>query len=130
MELSIKKFSEIGIKDVGIVGGKNASLGEMYNQLSLKGVCIPNGFATTSGAFWEFLKENKIQESLKNLLKQLDRKHYSNLKTIGKQARDLILNRTFLSNFSHSKHPKGKKVCVWFLVMYNCFYMTYPLVNK
>ena len=100
MELSIKKFSEIGIKDVGIVGGKNASLGEMYNQLSLKGVCIPNGFATTSGAFWAFLKENKIQESLKNLLKQLDRKHYSNLKTIGKQARELILNGTFSSGFS------------------------------
>ena len=47
MEVRIKKFSEIGIMDIGIVGGKNASLGEMYNQLSKKGVRIPNGFATT-----------------------------------------------------------------------------------
>lgn len=99
MEVRIKKFSEIGIKDLGIVGGKNASLGEMYNQLSSKGIRIPNGFATTSGAFWEFLKENKIQESLKDLLKQLDKKNYSNLKTIGEQARTLILNGKFSSAF-------------------------------
>ncbi|MFH6769042.1 phosphoenolpyruvate synthase [Gaetbulibacter aquiaggeris] len=97
MEVRIKKFSEIGIKDIGIVGGKNASLGEMYNQLSVKGVRIPNGYATTSGAFWEFLKENNIQDSLKDLLKQLDKRNYSNLKTIGEQARALILNGKFSS---------------------------------
>ena len=56
MKSRIKKFSEIGITDVGVVGGKNESLGEMYNQLTSKGVTIPNGFATTSYAFWEFLK--------------------------------------------------------------------------
>ena len=100
MEARIKKFSEIGIKDVNIVGGKNASLGEMYNQLTLKGVNIPNGFATTSYAFWEFLKENKIEEPLKQLLTKLDRKDYSNLETIGKQARGLILIGTFSPAFS------------------------------
>jgi len=51
MKSQIKKFSQIGITDIGIVGGKNASLGEMYNQLTSKGVRIPNGFATTSAAF-------------------------------------------------------------------------------
>ncbi|HEY5688611.1 MAG TPA: phosphoenolpyruvate synthase [Yeosuana sp.] len=95
----IKHFNEINLNDIPIVGGKNASLGEMYNQLSKKGVRIPNGFATTSAAFWEFLKENKIQESLKDLLKQLDKRNYSNLKTIGEQARTLILNGKFSSVF-------------------------------
>ena len=67
MELAVKKFSDIGIKDISTVGGKNASLGEMYNQLSLKGVRVPNGFATTSVVFWQFLKENNypiIQKKL------------------------------------------------------------------
>ncbi|MDG1729467.1 MAG: phosphoenolpyruvate synthase [Algibacter sp.] len=100
MESHIKKFSEIGINDIEIVGGKNASLGEMYNQLIPKGVNVPNGFATTSFAFWEFLKENKIQQSLEELLCQLDRKEFSNLETIGKQARDYILKGIFSKEFS------------------------------
>lgn len=96
----LKKFNDIGIQDLAIVGGKNASLGEMYNQLTSKGVRIPNGFATTSAAFWAFLNENNIQDRLKDLLTQLDRKHYSNLETIGKQARDLILNGNMSTSFS------------------------------
>ena len=76
MESRIKKFNEIGIKNVDIVGGKNASLGEMFNQLTSKGVRIPDGFATTSYAFWEFLKENEIQKPLEKLLTKLDRKKY------------------------------------------------------
>lgn len=100
MESYIKKFSEIGINDVNSVGGKNASLGEMYNQLTSKGIRIPNGFATTSLAFWEFLKENKIETSLKSILINLDRKAFTNLNHIGKKARDLILNATFSEAFS------------------------------
>ncbi len=94
MKSLIKKFSEVGIKDVSSVGGKNASLGEMYNELTSKGVRIPNGFATTSFAFWEFLKENNIQTQLENILKKLDRTIYSNLEEIGKEARSLILSST------------------------------------
>ena len=100
MKSYIRKFSEIGITDVESVGGKNASLGEMYNELTSKGVRIPNGFATTSYAFWEFLKENNIQKPLENLLNQLDRKSFANLEDIGKQARELILNATFSAVFS------------------------------
>ncbi|TVZ27824.1 phosphoenolpyruvate synthase [Gillisia sp. Hel_I_86] len=100
MKAQIKKFDEIGIKDVAMVGGKNASLGEMYNQLTSKGVRIPNGFATTSFAFWEFLKENEIQTRIENVLTQLDREAYSNLEEIGKKARKLILGATFSTVFS------------------------------
>ena len=100
MKPRIKKFNEIGIKDVSHVGGKNASLGEMFNRLTSKGVFIPDGFATTSAAYWEFLQENNIKEALQELLVQLDRERYSNLKSIGKQARELILNGTFSAVFS------------------------------
>jgi pyruvate,water dikinase len=100
MKTRIKKFTELGIKDVAIVGGKNASLGEMYNELTSKGVRIPNGFATTSFAFWEFLKENNIQESIENVLVKLDRETYSNLAAIGMQARELILGGKFSITFS------------------------------
>ena len=111
MESHIKKFSEIGIKDVDIVGGKNASLGEMYNQLTSKGVTIPNGFASTSYAFWEFLKENKIEEPLKQLLTKLDRKDYSNLETIGEEARELILSGSFSSAFSEEIKKSYASLC-------------------
>ncbi len=101
MKSRVKKFQELGINDIGIVGGKNASLGEMYNELTSKGVRIPNGFATTSFAFWEFLKENKIQTPIENVLAQLDRKAYSNLAETGKQARELILGGSFSTSFSN-----------------------------
>lgn len=111
METHIKKFSEIGIKDVGSVGGKNASLGEMYNELTSKGVRIPNGFATTSFAFWEFLKQNNIQEEIEGILKKLDRDSYANLETIGKQARDLILAGTFSSVFTENIITEYHNLC-------------------
>ncbi|MFD2564416.1 phosphoenolpyruvate synthase [Aquimarina rubra] len=95
-----KKFREIRIQDIPSVGGKNASLGEMYNQLSSKGVRIPDGFATTADAFWFFLKDNCIQVPLQNLLKGLDRKNYSNLHEIGSIARELILGGNFSESFS------------------------------
>jgi phosphoenolpyruvate synthase/pyruvate phosphate dikinase len=53
----IRWFDEVGIKDVPLVGGKNASLGEMYRELSGKGVKVPNGFAVTADAYRYFLCE-------------------------------------------------------------------------
>ena len=87
----IKKFTELSIEDVPLVGGKNASLGEMYNQLSSEGVQVPNGFATTSEAFWLFLKENELEEKLDQQMKDLDHENYSNLSEKGKKARELIM---------------------------------------
>ena len=112
MNTRIKNFSEVGIKDVEIVGGKNASLGEMYNQLIPKGVKVSNGFATTSYAFWEFLKENKIETSLQNLLSKLDRKEYSNLATIGQQARNLILSGELSDAFMDEITRAYNELCV------------------
>ncbi|SHJ34748.1 phosphoenolpyruvate synthase [Pseudozobellia thermophila] len=91
----VKKFNEVGISDLASVGGKNASLGEMYNKLTSKGVRVPNGFATTATAFWLFLRENGIREALENIMSDLDRHQYSNLGLIGERARELILNGAF-----------------------------------
>ena len=88
----IKLYSNIGIEDVPLVGGKNASLGEMFNNLASKGVPIPDGFATTSEAFRYFLKVNGLTDPLSKLMQNLDREEYSNLKKTGEQARALILN--------------------------------------
>lgn len=84
-------FDQIGIDAIGKVGGKNASLGEMYNQLNPIGISIPNGFAVTAEGYRLFRKMNHLEKPLKDLLFSLDTEHYSNLSSIGEKARNLIL---------------------------------------
>lgn len=91
MNSYIKHFSETGITDVAAVGGKNASLGELYNHLSPLGVYVPNGFATTSSAFEEFLAHNSLTAPLSRLMQSLDKKNFKNLGEVGAAARQLIL---------------------------------------
>ena len=69
MKKYIKLFSEISINDVPIVGGKNASLGEMYSKLYAEGIKVPNGFATTAEAFKVFFNQEQLGKSLVELLK-------------------------------------------------------------
>jgi len=88
----IKQFSELSNDKVALVGGKNASLGEMFNQLSPKGIKIPNGFATTAEVYWLFLDENNIRYKLIDLMNKIDLKEFSNLKEVGAEARALVLN--------------------------------------
>lgn len=90
MKALIKKFSDISMQDLPLVGGKNASLGEMFSQLSPKGIAVPDGFAVTAEAYRLFLKENKLEAPLRAILAQLDKVHFSNLESIGAQARELI----------------------------------------
>jgi pyruvate,water dikinase len=87
---NIKFFSEISIADVPTVGGKNASLGEMYNQLSAKGIKVPNGFATTAAAFWYFIDSNHLRTPINTLMQGLDTVNYTNLAAVGQQARALL----------------------------------------
>jgi len=87
-------FNQISITDIAKVGGKNASLGEMYNQLNPIGINIPNGFAITAGGYRLFCESNYLEKPLEDLLFSLDKKEYSNLSTIGQKARNLILSAT------------------------------------
>ncbi|MEH6764600.1 MAG: phosphoenolpyruvate synthase [Aequorivita antarctica] len=91
----IKHFSEVSIKDIPTVGGKNASLGEMYRALSSKGVAVPEGFAVTAEAYWLFLNENNFVPQLTELLSKLDTTTFNNLSEIGLQVRSLILSGHF-----------------------------------
>ena len=100
MDDYIKPFKAIHIDDLPKVGGKNASLGEMYNELIEEGVRVPNGFATTSDAFWDFLDKNQLRKPLEDVLASLDTNTYTNLSEIGKKARELILGGTFSDKFS------------------------------
>ncbi|TVR86530.1 MAG: phosphoenolpyruvate synthase [Saprospirales bacterium] len=95
MKKFVKHFSEINKHDLGVVGGKNASLGEMYNQLNPLGIAIPNGFALTADAYRLFLKHNNIEQRLNELLFSLDTDNYSNLPGIGDTARNMILSGVF-----------------------------------
>lgn len=95
MKSSIKHFSSLGIQDVPLVGGKNASLGEMYASLLAKGVLVPEGFAVTAAGYWTFLNDNKLVPELTNILSQLDTKTFDNLSIIGNSARELLLKADF-----------------------------------
>jgi pyruvate,water dikinase len=88
-------FNEIGIKDVPMVGGKNASLGEMYRKLHDQGINIPNGFAITAYAYRYFLKYAGIEDEIKAILKDLDTRDLYNLMRKGREVRDSIRHAEF-----------------------------------
>ena len=83
-------FKDIWAEDVPLVGGKNASLGEMYSRLTSKGINILNGFALTSNFYWRFLKYNKIDKKIQGILREFNSKSVSSLKDTGKKIRRLI----------------------------------------
>ena len=68
----VRWFDSLGMDDVAEVGGKNASLGEMVSSLTALGVEVPNGFATTSAAFIEFLQLADLTEAIQEKLDHLD----------------------------------------------------------
>ena len=107
----IKAFNQIGIHDVPIVGGKNASLGEMFTKLSSGGIRVPDGFATTSFAFWTFIDQNNLRSSLIQLLNTLDRTNYSNLVAIGNSARQMILNAPMPKDIEEAIVASYKNLC-------------------
>lgn len=88
-------FAEVGIADIPLVGGKNASLGEMLQQLTPKGIKVPDGFATTATAYRYFMKQAGLEEKLRLLFSDLDVEDVNNLQEHGEQARTLILNTQF-----------------------------------
>ncbi len=98
---SIKHFSEIKIEDLPLVGGKNASLGEMYSSLSTKGIIIPEGFAVTADGYWQFMNENKLIPVISELLAALDSNTFNNLSSIALQIRNKIVEGKFPENLGN-----------------------------
>jgi len=85
-------YDEITIKDVPLVGGKNASLGEMIGSVVKEGVNVPFGFATTSEAFFNFLTVTGLDKKISDIMEKLDVQDLAQLAISGKEIRNLILN--------------------------------------
>ena len=118
MSAFIKWFKEIGIKDTDEVGGKNASLGEMYNHLTPLGVNVPNGFAVTATAYRHYLDVNNLWEPIAKLFENFNPDDIDELKAVGKAARGLImkgevpedLKKEILSSYAKLKEEYGDDV--------------------
>lgn len=90
----IRWFETLGAKDVHLVGGKNASLGEMIHSLKKEGIRVPDGFATTSDAYWSLLDAAHLVEKVEELLDEFERDERS-LEKVGRAIRGLFLKAEF-----------------------------------
>ena len=90
----VKWFEELGAGDVALVGGKNASLGEMIRNLGKKGVNVPSGFAITADAYKYMVEKLGISQKIRDTLADLDTHDMGNLAKRGAKIRDLIANST------------------------------------
>jgi pyruvate,water dikinase len=123
MKKYILKFEEVGIKDVGMVGGKNASLGEMIRTLGAKGVPVPSGFTVTADAYYYFLASTGLDKFIKETLKGLNTKNLKELERVGKLIREKMvatefpddLNKDIVEayhNFIEKRYGKNADVAV------------------
>ena len=87
----IKPLRELAMTDVASVGGKNASLGEMIANLATVGVSVPDGYATTAQAFWQFLDQNQLRERIHSRLNNLNVNDVSALSKAGREIRQWIM---------------------------------------
>ncbi|MEG4811078.1 phosphoenolpyruvate synthase [Microcoleus sp. F8-D3] len=104
-------FDEVGIADIPLVGGKNASLGEMIQQLTSRGVRVPNGFATTAHAYRYFIQSAGLEAKLREIFADLDVEDLQNLRQKGKQARALILDTPFPRELQAAIADAYEKLC-------------------
>jgi pyruvate,water dikinase len=116
----IRFFRELGLDQVAIVGGKNASLGEMISGLTSSEIRVPDGFATTAVAYWEFIKSNDLHDSIQGELNKLDRVDFSNLRIIGEKIRSYLLQaqlpepliQAIKQGYEYLQHAHGSDISV------------------
>ncbi|MHB1781858.1 MAG: phosphoenolpyruvate synthase [Acidimicrobiales bacterium] len=114
----IRFFDEIGIEDVPTVGGKNASLGEMYRKLSAEGVLVPDGFAITADGYRHMLEESGAWKDLHEALDDLDSSDLADLAVRAKRAREIVygaglppdLSAEILAGYRHLQDEYGESV--------------------
>ncbi|MDF5721369.1 MAG: phosphoenolpyruvate synthase [Rhizonema sp. PD37] len=104
-------FDEVGITDIPLVGGKNASLGEMIAQLTHQGINVPTGFATTADAYRYFISSASLEEKLRELFSDLDVENVKNLQERGKKARSLLLHTPFPIQLQDAIATAYKTLC-------------------
>jgi len=104
-------FDEVGIEDIPYVGGKNASLGEMYQNLGKKGVKIPFGFAITAYAYRYILEKSGTKNEIKKILKDLDTHNLDSLAEKGHKIRDLIRHTEIPKDLEKEIFDAYDKLC-------------------
>jgi len=105
-------FDQINNDDVALVGGKNASLGEMYSQLTDKGVRIPNGFAVTAKGYKFLLAHSGIKEEIAKILEGLDTHNVQDLAERGEKIRNLIRNASFPNELRDAIVEAYRHMCI------------------
>ncbi|NJK47466.1 phosphoenolpyruvate synthase [Candidatus Gracilibacteria bacterium] len=107
-------LDEVGSEDINLVGGKNASLGEMIRQLQPKGINVPMGFATTAYAYRYFIESAQLDKKLYDLFADLDVDDVNNLQERGELARTLILDTPFPGDLQYAIATAYQKLCECF----------------
>lgn len=95
MSRNVIPFAEMGMDDIHIVGGKNASLGEMVSSLASAGVSVPDGFATTADAYRKFIGDTGLAEAIADRLRGLDTEDVEQLATVGLAIREAVVKQPF-----------------------------------
>lgn len=108
----IKWFEEISIKDIPLVGGKNASLGEMFQILTPQGIQIPPGFAVTADAFTVLIDQDGASEKIYSLLSTLDPKDTNELAKIGHEIRTLVRSLGIPENIAQEIRNAYAELCL------------------
>ena len=103
-------FEKLGRGDVSLVGGKNASLGEMVRHLGERGVRVPRGFATTAQSYWQFVDANELRETMVDLLAALEAGHAS-LAEVGATIRHEFLRGTWPQDLAEAIQAAYQELC-------------------
>ena len=106
----IRWFDTLSMKDVPVVGGKNASLGEMISSLKDEGIRVPDGFATTADAYRKFMREGGIEEDVTSLLDELENGKKT-LDTVGKKIRRLFTKTSFPEEVEEALRNAYRNLC-------------------
>ena len=106
----VKKLNELNINNIDLVGGKNASLGEMISELSDLGIKVPGGFATTSHAYQDFLNQDDLGKRINNVLKNLNVDNIEELTETGRQIRQWILETEISSELKSEIEKEWKEI--------------------
>ncbi len=107
----IKWYEELTMEDLPLVGGKNASLGEMFRELTPKGINIPDGFAITVDAYWDVVEHNKLKDQIQAVLQNLDTHDIESISITGKKIRDLIYHSEFPQQLTEEITQCYQKLC-------------------
>lgn len=110
-ESLVLPLQKVGIADISLVGGKNASLGEMIQRLRPQGVQVPTGFATTETAYRYFIEAGGLETRLRDIFASLDVEDLDSLQKCGKQARYLILQTPFSEELQKAIAKAYKNLC-------------------